>query len=68
MSAQVDPYTLRHLDAWLDQQIEGDACRAEVRAAMLALVEQDPEYWGAQSWWNVFDRVKGERIRERMRS
>jgi hypothetical protein len=66
--SKVDPYVLKHLDAWLDREIDGDTCRSEVRAAMLGLVEQDPEYWGSQSWWNVFDRVGGDRIRERLRS
>jgi hypothetical protein len=61
----IDAYTLRHLDAWLDRQVDGDACRAEVRGAMLELVETDPEYWGAQSWWNVFDRARCQQIRER---
>ena len=52
-----DPYMLRHLDAWLDREVHGDACREKVRKAMLALVDTDPEYYGAQSWTLVFDRA-----------
>lgn len=59
----MDSYKVQHLDAWLDREIYGDMLRAKVRAAMIALVETDPEYYGAQSWWNVFDRVHGEDIR-----
>jgi hypothetical protein len=58
MSTEItrDPYTVRHLNAWLEQQINGDAFRERVREAMLALVDTDPEYYGSQSWWLVFDR------------
>ena len=56
-AATRDPYTMRHLDAWLDKQIHGDSHRERVRECMLALVDQDPEYWGAQGWWHVYDRA-----------
>lgn len=61
---EIDRYTVRHLDAWLDEQISGDNLRAAVRASMLAFIADDPEYWGAQSWWNVFDHAKCGRILE----
>ena len=54
----VDPYTRKHLDRWLDDQINGDGRRDAVRAAMLAFIADDPEYWGSQSWWLVYDRAK----------
>lgn len=62
--SDIDPYTIRHLDAWLDRQISGDARREVIRATMLAFIADDPEYWGAQSWWNVFDHAKCDRLVE----
>jgi hypothetical protein len=55
---EIDPYTIRHLDAWLENQINGDTLRDKVRTAMLTFISNDPEYWGSQEWWNVFDRAK----------
>lgn len=55
--AEIDRYTIRHLDTWLAEQINGDSLRTSVRAAMLAFISDDPEYWGAQSWWLVYDRA-----------
>lgn len=52
-----DSYTIKHLDAWLEHQVNGDSCRAEVRASMLKLAEDDAEYWSSQGWWNLFDRA-----------
>lgn len=57
-----DPYTMKHLNTWLDSEINGDTCREEVKTAMLSLYDDDPEYWGSQSWWNLFYRVKADRI------
>jgi hypothetical protein len=64
---EIDAYTLKHLGEWLEHQIDGDTCREAVRAAMLELVATDPEYYGSQSWWNVFDRIDGQSIREKYR-
>ena len=58
----VDRYTRKHLDCWLDSQINGDSRRDTVRAAMLAFIADDPEYWGSQSWWLVYDRAKCQDI------
>jgi hypothetical protein len=62
MSFYFDHWTLKHLDAWLEHAVDGDDCRADVRAAMLAYAESDPEYWAGQSWPNLFDHVDGWRI------
>ena len=53
----IDPYTVKHLDAWLDEQISGDTRRDAVRSIMLDFIADDQEYWGAQSWWLVYDRA-----------
>jgi TPP-dependent indolepyruvate ferredoxin oxidoreductase alpha subunit len=58
----IDSYTVKHLNAWLDAEIHGDANRDKVRSAMLAIIADDPEYWSSQSWWNVYDRGKCERL------
>jgi hypothetical protein len=58
----LDTYTIRHLDAWLDREISGDKLRGMVRDAMIAFISDDPEYWGSQSWWNVYDRARCDRI------
>jgi hypothetical protein len=63
----IDRYTVMHLDAWLDQEIDGNDTRARVREAMLTFIADDPEYWGSQSWWNVFDHAKCQRIIEQTR-
>jgi hypothetical protein len=63
----IDPYTLRHLDAWLEHEVRGDSCRDEVRTAMLELLTDDPEYWSSQGWWNVYDRAKCDRIEAQYR-
>ena len=60
-----DAYTMRHLDAWLDSEVNGDTCREEVRTAMLSLYDDDPEYWDSQSWWNLFYRTQCDRILEK---
>jgi hypothetical protein len=57
-----DPYTIKHLNAWLDAEINGDTRRDLVREAMLSVYDTDPEYYGSQSWWNVYDRAKCGRI------
>lgn len=62
--AAIDPYTIKHLDEWLEAQIHGDTLRAKVREGMLAFISDDPEYWGAQEWWNVYDRAKCDRIED----
>ena len=59
---KIDRYTVRHLDAWLDEQIGGDVLRAAVREAMLAFIADDQEYWGSQSWWLVYDRARCDRL------
>lgn len=59
-----DQYVMRHLDAWLDKEINGDTRRDAVREAMLVVYDTDPEYYGSQSWWNVYDRAKCDRIGE----
>ena len=53
----IDPYTIKHLDHWLDEQINGDTYRDAIRSAMLEFIAGDPEYWGSQSWWLVYDRA-----------
>lgn len=53
-----DPYTMQHLEKWLDAHVNGDTCRDECRAAMLAIFDEDPEYWSGQEWTNLFDRAK----------
>lgn len=58
----IDSYTIKHLDHWLEEQINGDSHRAAIRATMLAFIADDPEYWGCQSWWLVYDRAKCEDI------
>jgi hypothetical protein len=60
----IDRYTTKHLDAWLAEQINGDTLRTKVREAMLAFIADDPEYWGGQSWWLIYDRARCDRIAE----
>jgi hypothetical protein len=62
-----DPYTMRHLNAWLEEQINGDTNRDRVKSAMLALFDTDPEYYSSQSWWLVYDRARCARIDESFR-
>lgn len=63
-----DRIMLAHLDAWLDHEVDGDDCRAEVKAAMLQVASDDPEYWAGQSWPNLFDQAKCWKIVEKHRA
>lgn len=58
----MDAATLKHLDAWLADQFNGDQYRAQVRETMLSYAQDDIEYWSAQSWWKLFDHANCERI------
>lgn len=58
----VERRILQNLDHWLEREIHGDECREKVRAAMIKLISPDPEYWGSQRWWNVFDHAKCDRL------
>lgn len=55
----IDPFTLKHLRAWLLKQVEDEDRRERVEVAMLAVVSEDPTYWGGKSWWEVYDRIGG---------
>jgi hypothetical protein len=57
MSNVIDQYTLKHLDAWLESNVDGDTRRDKVRAKMLELIADDQEYWGAQTWTRVYDNA-----------
>jgi hypothetical protein len=59
-----DANTVKHLNAWLDEQIHGDTRRELVREAMLALVDTDPEYCISLGWWHVYDRAKCDQIED----
>ncbi len=52
-----DPYAMKHLNTWLDHEIDGDDHREKVKACMLKMFDEDPEYWSGQSWWNLYDRA-----------
>lgn len=68
MATYFDRATLKHLDTWLYTYVDGDDCREAVKTAMLAYAADDPEYWSAQSWPNLFDRCKADRIVTEYRS
>lgn len=67
MARFFDAWTLRHLDAWLNTEIHGDTCRAEVRTAMLEQAKKAPEDYSNQSYWRLFDDAGCEDIRKRYR-
>lgn len=52
-----DPAVMKHLEKWLAAQVKDEALRDKVRAAMLKLYDEDPEYWGEKSWWDLYDRA-----------
>jgi hypothetical protein len=62
LTPAIDRYVLRHLDTWLDHEIDHDIRREKTREAMLALIAEDQEYWGSQSWWLVYDHAKCDRF------
>jgi hypothetical protein len=57
-----DAWTMRHFNAWLENYVNGDTCREEVREAMLTLAATDPEWWSCNSYTLLFDRAKCDRI------
>ena len=54
-----DPATLKHLRAWLLKEVEDEDRRDRVEAAMLAVVSEDPEYWGGKTWREVYEQIGG---------
>ena len=59
-----DSRDMAHMDAWLDHEIQGDDNRAAVRAAMLKLATDDPEYWRCQGYWQWIDYGIDKRSRD----
>jgi hypothetical protein len=60
---EFDSWTIKHLDQWLSREIGGEAYRTKVRERMLEFANRnDAEYWASQSWWNLFDRSRCDRI------
>ena len=55
----VPPSFRRDLDQWLEQAVNGDTRRKKVKAAMLKLIDTDPEYWWGQEFTNTFDHALG---------
>ncbi len=53
----IDPYTVRHLDAWLEREVHENE-RDAIRAYMLQTVAEDEEYWSAQGWFRVYDHAR----------
>lgn len=62
-----DAWTMRHLNAWLENNVHGDTCRDEVREAMLNLAADDAEWWSNNSYTLLFDRAKGYDIEAKYR-
>jgi hypothetical protein len=53
--------TIEHLDRWLDANFVARLRPREfneLRNAMLALVNEDEDYWTGHSWWQAYDEVK----------
>lgn len=61
-----DRYTMNSLETWLEQ-VNGDSLREQVREAMLAVLDTDPDYYGSQSWELIHDRAKCNRLEEAYR-
>jgi hypothetical protein len=58
----IDPATVRHMDAWLENVLGYELSEIEgTRAAMLDLVASDPDYWTNLGWWRVYDEASPER-------
>lgn len=58
-----DDWTLNHLNTWLENHVpHNEDCRLEVRKAMLALAAEDPAYWHARSWSELFQQAGGDDI------
>jgi hypothetical protein len=62
LSVERDRDTMRDLSEWLDSHVHGDTIRDQVREAMMSVYDSDPKYWMSQSWINLFDRAKCDRI------
>jgi hypothetical protein len=52
--------TIEHMDNWLDANFVSRLSPREfnaLRSAMVAVVAEDEEFWGNQSWWRVYDEA-----------
>ena len=49
--------TEQHLDAWLARHYDPLDDVTDIRAAMLALYDEDEAYWSSVGWWRVHDVV-----------
>lgn len=56
--SDLDPHTVRHLDAWLERNVHEDG-RDMIRAHILQLVAEDEDYWSNQGWWRAYDHIRG---------
>ena len=59
-----DTAILNHLDNWLEHHVRDEDARDECRVQMLAVVDEDADYWLEQGWTKVFDRADGPTIVE----
>ncbi len=64
---KIDTYTMRDLNMWLDQNVQGDKVREAVKTAMVKLIASNEEYYGSQQFSLTFDQAKCSRIVEAIR-
>ena len=58
-----DEWTIRHLQVWLNGEFSESAIdENNMVSRMLAVYNDDPEFWQNQSWWGVFDAAKIDRM------
>jgi hypothetical protein len=49
--------TLEHLEQWLEHEFPDPEDRERVRGLMLALYDNDPEYWAGVGWRRLYNAV-----------
>ena len=54
--------TLEHLEAWLEHEFPDPVDRDFVRTRMLAVYDDDPEYWAGVGWRRLYDNVTDREV------
>ena len=56
----MDDWTKQHLSKWLTHQFTADVfTESDLFTVMIAKFEEDSEFWTSQSYWKLYDNVKG---------
>ena len=50
--------TMEHFNNWLEQEFPHPDDRDAIGPRMLAVYDEDPEYWAGVGWWKLYDELQ----------